>query len=173
MESHNGETWLDETRREGEAGDRPKRPAARWRRGHLLTVASARRRTRSATAALQNCPLGPSAKSRILDRLMASPEQAIRSHRAGNIRFAGRQSQMIQPRPHPRLRASPTRSPAGTHVGRVVQPQPAERQTPWARHDMTCRGRTGSPPRHRRMGPIGVINAHVSPRRIRRSVRVI
>ena len=44
------------------------------------------------------------AKSRILDRLMASPEQTIRSHRAGNRRFAGRQSRRIPPRPHSRSR---------------------------------------------------------------------
>ena len=44
------------------------------------------------------------AKSRILDRLMASPEQTIRSHRAGNRRLPGRQSRRIPPRPHSRSR---------------------------------------------------------------------
>jgi hypothetical protein len=43
-------------------------------------------------------------KSRILDRRMASPEQTIHSHRAGNRRFAGRQGRRIQPRPYSRLR---------------------------------------------------------------------
>jgi hypothetical protein len=85
VESQNSETWLEDMRRQAkpmtDRSDRLRDGVAATR----LTVASARRRTRSATAALQNCVLEPSAKSRILDRLMASPEQAIQ-RRAIKIR---------------------------------------------------------------------------------------
>jgi hypothetical protein len=156
VESHNGETWLVETSRQCEAGERPKRPAGRRRRGHRLTVASARLRSRSATAALQNCALEPSAKSRILDRLMASPEQAIRSHRAGNRRFAGRQSRRIQPRPHSRLRASPphvARPGRTSDDSRPTSTRRASEPLGSAQYDMPKAD--GIPLRVTHVGPIG------------------
>ena len=159
-------------KRDGSArpGDDRKRRDGRWPRGHRLTVA----RPLDVVGKLQRqrfkLRVGTTAKCRILDRLTASPEQAIQRRRVGTSQIRWEPTRTMQPG---RSRDYGLyRRVGGTHIGRRSPTSTVERQTSWTTHELTSRrARNPAPASPTSEGPIGVTAAHVTPRKIRRSAR--
>ena len=151
-------------------GNGRKRRDARWPRGRRLTVALPPDAVGELRRQRSKLRVRTTAKSRILDRLTASPEQAIRRRRIGTSqirRESKRNMQTGRSRDYTLYRHV-----IGTHVGR--QSTNVHRRAPdvldYARVDEPTRTEScsASPTSG---GPIGINAAHVIPRKIRRSAR--
>jgi hypothetical protein len=122
---------------------------------------SARRGRRVAAAALQ-IAVRTTAKSRILDRLTASPEQAIQRRRVGTSQIRREPTRTMQPG---RSRDYGLyRRVGGTHIGQPSTNIDLERQTSWTTHELTSRRARNPAPRHARLEGRSASTPHMSPR---------
>ncbi len=115
-DSHKGETWLAETRQHARPGDGCKRRDVRWPLGRRLTVALPLDVVGESHRQRSKLHVRTAAKSRILDRMTASPEQAIQRRRVGTSQIR-RESKRNMQRGR-RRDYGLYRRVVGTHVGR-------------------------------------------------------
>jgi hypothetical protein len=90
------------------------------------------------------------AKSRILDRLTASSEQAIQRRRVEPSQIRRDSRRNMQPGRSRDYRLN--RRMDGTPIGRPSTTSTVERQTSWTTHELTSRRARNPAPRHPRLG---------------------